>query len=131
VYFIKKPVVVHVAFAVDGGTMSTPEGPVAFEAGDAILTGVRDERWPIARERFEASYVAVPPTCMGDPGSYRKLPLVVQARRVDVETEVAMVGAQGVLRARLGDWIVSAPDGEHWVVEASIFADTYERRAAS
>ncbi len=53
---MKKPVPVKVEFATEDGVMQTKEGPVRYEKGQAILTGVQGERWPMPRERLEATY---------------------------------------------------------------------------
>ena len=94
-------------------------------AGDAILTGVAGEHWPIARLAFEDSYQAVLPAKMGDVGMYCKRPMIVEARRV-AHTSTVVLSNADVLSAKPGDWIVTGPDGEEWVVEANIFAKTYE-----
>ena len=66
----KKPIPVSVAFAPADGVCGTLEGPVRYRAGDAILTGVQGEHWPIQRDAFLASYAPVPPTRAGEDGSY-------------------------------------------------------------
>ena len=65
----KKPIPVQVEFATFEGTCETLEGSVRFRAGDAILTGVKGERWPVGREAFLSSYEAVPPTRTGSNGA--------------------------------------------------------------
>jgi len=58
----KRLIPVAVKFASDFGTCETREGDVSFCAGDAILTGVEGEQWPIERPKFDASYAAISPT---------------------------------------------------------------------
>lgn len=93
--------------------------------GDAILTGVAGEHWPIARLAFEDSYQAMLPAKMGDVGTYCKRSMIVEARCV-THTEAVVLPNGGVLSAKPGDWIVTGPQGDDWVVEASVFAKTYE-----
>ena len=52
-------------------------------------------------------------------------PLVVDARQAISEERVHLRRGEGVLQARPGDWVVTAPDGGQWVVEQDIFAQTY------
>lgn len=123
--FRKRPLLVSVRFAVADMPMQTLEGPVMCFAGDAILTGVAGEHWPITRLAFEDSYQAVLPIKMGEVGTYYKRPMIIEARRV-AHTEAVVLTNAGVLSAKPGDWIVTGPNGDEWVVEATIFAKTYE-----
>lgn len=117
----------QVEFAPAPGRVRTLEGEVGHEAGDAILTGLRGERWPVARARFEATYEPVPPTRRGLPGTYRKLPLRVLARRLDTPFAVPAGPGADPLRGEAGDWLLQYGPGEHGIVAADIFEATYER----
>src|SRR5205085_7690083 len=64
----KRDLVVRVEFAEKDGMLSTPEGPVHYSTGDALLTGIEGERWPVARDTFDRNYVPVAPTRSGKPG---------------------------------------------------------------
>jgi len=70
----KRPVPVPVAFALADGVCETLEGPVHYQKGDALLTGVQGERYPVRRDLFMAAYVPVPPAAMGQDGLYLKAP---------------------------------------------------------
>ena len=48
----KLPVIHNVVFAEVAGVCETLEGAVPYKSGDAIVTGVADERWPVSREYF-------------------------------------------------------------------------------
>ena len=121
----KQPVPVAVSFAAAAGEIPTLEGPVRCAAGDAILTGVQCEHWPITRAQFEASYEPLAPLAMGEDGLYVKKPLAVEARQLDHATSVDLAQQQGCLHAKPGDWLVSAPDGAQWVVADEIFRASY------
>lgn len=123
---VKKPIPTQVNFADSDGSVDTLEGTVAFWAGDAIVTGVTGERWPISRSIFEQTYEAVSPGLAGKDGPYLKKLLVVDARKVHFEERVTLSGGAGILRARPGDWLLTAPDGSRWVVAGDVFAKTYE-----
>ena len=64
-------------------------------AGDAVLTGVRGEHWPVQRHLFLASYAPVPPTEAGQDVIYRKIPAVSLALRLQHDLAVP-VGWQGM-----------------------------------
>lgn len=124
--YSKKPIAVQVSFATAAGTLQTLEGPVAYVRGDALATGVAGERWPIPRDRFERTYSpAEPDDAMGLDGRFTKIPVVVQARRTERACRITLSGERGILEAKAGDWIVTAPDGEVWVVDDEIFRESY------
>jgi hypothetical protein len=123
--FTKRPMQVHVTFASKPGVVETPEGRVVAGLGDALMTGLAGESWPIARERFERTYLPVPPTQMGEEGWYVKKPVIVEAMQTDRAEHVPLAGGRGSLRADAGDWIIQDPDGERWVVSDAIFRATY------
>ena len=121
----KSPEPVPVAFAIEAGVCETLEGPVRYRAGDAILTGIRREQWPVGRDSFLASYEAVPPTVAGTDGLYRKAPSVTRALRLERVVRVP-VGWQGdPLRGRPGDWLLRYADGSLGVVQDAIFRASY------
>jgi len=66
----RDPVEVEIAQAP--GVLATLEGEVGYNAGDALITGVKGERWPASRERFERTYEALPPTRPGESGRYSR-----------------------------------------------------------
>jgi hypothetical protein len=121
----KKPDPVRAEFAAADGVCDTLEGAVQFKAGDAVLTGVRGERWPVARENFLASYAPVPPTRAGDGGSYRKMPSIAYALRLDRAREVPVGSQLDPLHAHPGDWLLQHADGSYGVVQDAIFRATY------
>jgi hypothetical protein len=127
----KRPIPVRVEFASKSGSEQTIEGPVAYSLGDALLTGVAGERWPIRRAHFETTYVALSPTKMGEDGYYLKQPLIVDAEQVIRPTVVDLDTKSGSLIARPGDWLVTAPTGRRWVVADDIFQETYISMPAS
>jgi len=45
----------RVHFAAAAGQLQTLEGPVAYAAGDAIVTGVAGEQWPVPADSFAAA----------------------------------------------------------------------------
>lgn len=123
--YVKRPIAVHVVFASTDGFVQTLEGMVTHVAGDAILSGVEGERWPMRRERFEATYEELSPTQMGESGDYVKKPVPVHAVRTQRPLRVTLEGGFDKIEAQPGDWLVADGTGAIWVVAASIFAATY------
>jgi len=122
----KRPLPVAVEFASSAGTVQTLEGPVRYRAGDALLTGIAGERWPIGRAKFDAAYEPVPPTIAGSAGAYRRRPLVVRARRMGAPFSVRVGHADDLLHGRAGDWLVQYERDDYGIVAADLFAQTYE-----
>jgi hypothetical protein len=122
----KKPIPVRVAFAVEDGVCETLEGPVRFRTGDAILTGVQGERWPVRRDAFLSSYEPVPPVRTGEDGPYRKTPSVTFALRLAQQRDVPVNWQNDPLRGRVGDWLLHYADGSYGVVQDAIFRESYD-----
>ncbi|MGB0713069.1 MAG: PGDYG domain-containing protein [Gammaproteobacteria bacterium] len=122
---VKRPIPVMVEFATEEGICQTLEGPVAYRAGDALLTGVVGERWPVARQRFDLSYTPLPPLAAGRDGTYLKRHGVVLARRL--ETPLRLGLARGVLRGEPGDWLLQYAPGDLGIVRSDIFSASYDR----
>ena len=53
----RRPLVFEVAFNQEKVVIDTIEGPVHAEVGDAVVTGVRGERWPVRRPKFAELYL--------------------------------------------------------------------------
>ncbi len=114
-----------VAFAQSDGVCETLEGPVGTRAGDAILTGVRGEHWPVRRDLFLSGYTPVPPTQAGHDGLYRKNPAPALALRLDQPIAVPVGWQTDKLQGRPGDWLLRYADGSHGVLQDAVFRETY------
>ncbi len=53
---VKKAVEVEFEFAEEDGTIETLEGRMKYRKGDAIITGVRGEKYPCRRDIFDQTY---------------------------------------------------------------------------
>jgi hypothetical protein len=122
----RRPATARVHFAPEKGVIETDEGTVSHDAGAAVVTGGRNEQWPVERTRFEATYEAVAPTRMGEDGVYRHRPDVVLARRLDQPFKLTLFANRGTLSGAPGDWLVQYAPGDVGVVREAVFADTYE-----
>ena len=123
--FAKKPIPSSVSFAQTDGQMETLEGPVKYQAGDALMIGRAGEHWPISRATFEATYEPCERLQMGVDGKYVKKFMQVCARQVEIPTTITLGHQRGALVAQVGDWVVTDSDGKQWVVADLIFQETY------
>ncbi len=124
----KRPIPVLVTFAESGGTLETLEGSVPYEAGDAILTGVRGERWPVTRQTFLDRYDPSVGTDAGRDGSYTRRPEILFAVQLAPGDDPVQITTDsgGLLTARAGDWVVQYAAEDFGVVAPDIFEETYE-----
>jgi len=121
----KKPIPVQTEFAAKNGVCETLEGPVRYRAGDALLTGVQGERWPVSRDLFFSSYEPIPPTKPGENGTYRKAPSVTYALRLQEARDVPVGWQNDPLHGQPGDWLLHYADGSYGVLKDSVFRESY------
>ena len=123
----RRPVTVQVDFAGSDGTLETLEGAVRYRAGDALLTGSGNDRWPVARDVFNGSYEPVAPCATGSPGEYCKRPQTIYARRISDHPFTVTIGdGRDRLSGQPGDWLVQYGPGHYGIIAASRFEETYE-----
>lgn len=125
-YAVKRPREVAVEFVATPQPIETREGIVTAHAGDAVVTGVEGERWPVPRRRFDARYRPVAPTRAGESGTYVSLRIEVLAVRLDERFCVELPEVPAVIDGYPGDWLVDYGDGSLGVIGADIFNATYE-----
>ena len=121
----KRPLFVRVTFAQADGVCQTLEGPVNYLAGDAILTGIANENWPVLRTMFDKRYEAAASTTFGSDGDYVKKPLEVFALRLELPLDVTLA-AGGVLHGETGDWLLQYGPTDYGIVRDDIFRSTYD-----
>ena len=122
----RRPLVFEVAFNQEKVVIDTIEGPVHAEVGDAVVTGVRGERWPVRRTKFAELYEPVSGTRMGEDGYYRRRAVVVRTTRLTQPLSLFLPDEQGALSGNAGDWLVQHADGSFGIVADGIFQQTYE-----
>ena len=122
----KRPVRVQIRFARTDGVMPTLEGEVRYAVGDALATGQLGDEWPIPRARFLSTYEPDGDFPIGQDGTYRKRPLEVWALQLTAPRAVALSGGRGVLNGNPGDWLVEFSSDDFGIVNAAVFAETYE-----
>lgn len=122
---MKRPLVVAVTFAPCAGELQTLEGMVQYAAGDALMTGVLGEHWPIRRQTFESSYEPCDLQPMGVDGNFRKRATPVFARQLTQACVIQLDGDRGELNGETGDWVVRDDAGKVWLVAKDVFQITY------
>lgn len=112
-----------VEFAASAGEIETLEGRVPVSPGDAIVTGVAGEKWPVAMAEFKRRYDPVP-SAAGSMLFRRRAQraTVVELARPDNGATVQVHGA--ILHGQPGDFRVSDGDGTR-IVARAVFARTF------
>ena len=123
---VKQDIPVRVVFADKAGALKTREGMVDYAAGDALLTGVDGEMWPVARHLFERKYIPDLGVSPGLEGHYRPVADPVWAARVYETFVVALPEGKGSLTGKSGDWLMQYGPGEYGIVDGEIFVKSYE-----
>ncbi len=121
---VRRPLPVRVQFATEAGICQTLEGPVAYRMGDAVLTGIVGESWPVERDKFDQRYLPVEGTRVGLDGEYVKKTMMVLALQIDAPIEFSMPSG-GMLRGGKGDWLLQYGEGDYGIAKDEIFQATY------
>lgn len=123
---VKRPVAVTVDFARAPGALESLEGRQQHAAGDALITGVAGERWPVARAIFDAKYAPAGGQAPGEDGAYVARARPVRALAVETPFEVEPQPGALPLFGAPGDWAIDYGDGSLGVVAAALFERLYE-----
>jgi PGDYG protein len=116
---------VQVQFAAGGGSLISAVGLNHYVADDALITGSTGDRWCVSRARFDAKYLAVPPTPQGAAGPYRNRPVTVLAKQMHQAFSVSREAGGDVLHGSAGDWLLQYAPGDHGIVDRARFARVY------
>lgn len=138
---LKRPIPLRVHFATDAdltrtdgaynnGRIRTKETAVGdpgvrFAVGDPIVTGTRDEVWPIRRHRFEATYAPSDEGgAFGRDGLFHKVAGPVPVCCIGEAFTVS--ASWGELTGNPGDYLVQYGPGDFGIVSTDSFGDTYD-----
>lgn len=120
-----RPVPVFVEFSSREQSIDTLEGPVLCHVGDAIVTGVRGERYPVPAGKFQGKFEPVKCDAPASSANYVKRLKVVEATQLHEALNLELPGGRGVLAGRPGDWCVWYGEADVAVVERDIFPILY------
>ena len=124
---IKKPIAVDFEFATEDGEIETLEGKMTYQKGDAIITGVKGEKYPCRRDIFDQTYDIV-----GNPENQKnEINIVIERKsrrlvslcdavtfKVRYSQDIPLPGAVGGLNNKITvsfDSVVTIPKWEYTV----------------
>jgi hypothetical protein len=114
-----------VTFASQDGICQTLEGSVSYSKGDAILTGIAEEKWPVSRVKFDDRYVPLDDIVFGHDGVYIKQPKIVLALKLEEPMSITLEKGD-ILEGKPGDWLLQYSEAEFGIVKEEIFRATYD-----
>ena len=120
------PVLRSIEFASSPGVLDTPEGPVRYSEGDAIVRGDNGELWPVNREYVQKSYTPSKGVEFGSNGAYAKASQIVTVLQMSDITRIDLHDCKGILTGVAGDWLVEYSRGDIAVVGRTQFERLYE-----
>lgn len=109
--------------------IETLEGPVECHLGDAIVTGVNDERYPVPAKKFSDKFEPVPGQTTSNNGFYTKRIREVEAVKLDAPLSLELTDGRGTLSGKPGDWCVwydKKDESNAAIVASDIFPKLYE-----
>lgn len=115
----KKPAREKYEIAQEDGTIQTLEGPVNYKNGYYILTGPKDEQYPIPPEKFDELK-----DDLGD-GVCSPKKIIKTAKLADHDGVVKTSWGEDLNYTANNDYIVRHGAGDYGVVKADIFKQTY------
>ena len=103
-----RPVEVSVEFADCEQIIDTLEGPVVGHLGDAIVTGVKGERYPQQLDKFDSKYEPIQGQQSHSNGRFTKRIKVVQAAQLHEPLDIELSNGRGALHGVLARYRASA-----------------------
>ena len=101
------------------GTIDTLEGPVKYQAGYKIITGLHGEQYPIPPEKFDSLYDD------NQDGTATPKMIVKMAKLADHNGFVTTSWGEKLNYTAGNDYIVRHGPGDYGVVKKDIFAHGY------
>lgn len=116
----KKPIPVKVQYLFEPVVVQTLEGPVTAGPGQALMIGPKDDPYPISLESLFSTY-----NVDEYLGIAYKKKILVDARQINEPTEVTVDWSKEKLHGKPGDYLVTYESGKQWIVERTVFEETY------
>ncbi len=113
-------------FSEHASAIDTLEGTVHCEKGDAVMTGVQGEHWPIKRSAFDKTYRVLHYDKDLNIGQATKKAAVVYVRQMSDNFDVKVSWSDDLLHGEPGDFLVEYGDNDFGTVKKSILPITYD-----
>jgi len=120
----KNPIPLKVEFATESGVLKSLEGDVPYNPGDAIMTGVKGEMWPVKIEQFNNTYKFSHEGDLDGAKYYVSQSKPVLAVEVNEPFSV-LCYQESMLEGKAGDILIQYGPNNYGIVDRDIFAQTY------
>jgi hypothetical protein len=109
-----------------GGVIETLEGPASFKVDDYLCHGAANDFWPIGAAKFLGTKVYITGQPEPESGAFEMYMTRGSVEAVQMAEAFETGRGEGeVLRGKAGDYLVRDDDGNEWVVDRTIFENTY------
>ncbi len=115
----RKRIVILAFRSTDGATYHKSWGDQRCQPGHWVVVGPDGDVYGCDAIVFHETYEPVD----GNSHAYRKR-AIVDAQQLAVNTTIQTL--EGEAHGRVGDWLVTNPTGETYVVPQKVFMETYE-----
>lgn len=119
----KRPIPIEFRYSKSDGWIETKEGSVPAAKGDAIMTGVEGEKWPIQAATFATTY-----TDLKDGTAVPSRVSPVWAKEMTEPFQVKVSWGDALLQGSPYDYLVQYGVGDYGAVGASIFQKSYNQK---
>lgn len=107
-----------------GGIIPTLEGPASFKAGDYLGVGVAGELWPVSRQLFESTKLAVTEP---DSAGFRDYATIGTIQAAQIRQPFAVRVANGsLIQGKADDYLAFSDSAALWIIDRQIFNQTYK-----
>ena len=119
IFEFRKTSVIQAERLTEPKTWTTPNGSVmTADAGDVLVTQADGSVSSVKPEIFGKTYEEVP----GRPGFYRKA-AITRAQQLNEDTAINTL--EGIGTGKKGDWLVTGPEGEQYIIGKDFFDANY------
>jgi hypothetical protein len=113
-------------YFVRNGVIETLEGPASFKVGDYLCHGAAGDYWPISSAKFLGTKVYITDQPHPEPGGFAAYMTRGSVEAVPMAEAFETGRGEGeVLHGKAGDYLVRDDEGHEWVVDRTIFENTY------
>lgn len=120
----RMPLLFNVFFVIEPGKIESLEGLISYQAGDAIITGVNHEQWPVSKEKFPCLYLPLPGQYYGNNGQYLRRTTKVWASQIEHPFFIQRPG-DCKINGHAFDWLIQDSNMDNRIVADGIFQKTY------
>lgn len=115
----RKRIIVKAFKSAESITYHRSWGDRKYPPGHWVIVGPNNDIYGCDARVFESTYELVE----GSENEYKKT-VIISAKRLDAAETI--LTAEGAAFGKRGDWVVTDPDGDRYLVAHKVFSETYD-----